>query len=72
MNGAVCTKNVADRAMAVRLTDPQILLVASTIDYQRGTDNKLLSFDNLLLQVTTLTSMLFNSVAAAGVVLVVL
>ncbi|XP_050725052.1 1-phosphatidylinositol 3-phosphate 5-kinase-like isoform X2 [Eriocheir sinensis] len=50
VNGAVCTKNVADRAMAMRLTDPQILLVGSTIDYQRGTDNKLLSFDNLLLQ----------------------
>lgn len=54
VNGAVCTKNVADRAMAMRLTDPQILLVASTIDYQRGTDNKLLSFDNLLLQVSVL------------------
>ena len=51
LNGAVCTKNVADKSMAVRLTDPQILLVASTIDYQRGNDNKLLSFDNLLLQV---------------------
>ncbi|XP_063879868.1 1-phosphatidylinositol 3-phosphate 5-kinase-like isoform X3 [Scylla paramamosain] len=50
LNGAVCTKNVADKSMAVRLTDPQILLVASTIDYQRGNDNKLLSFDNLLLQ----------------------
>ncbi|XP_071531520.1 1-phosphatidylinositol 3-phosphate 5-kinase isoform X2 [Panulirus ornatus] len=50
LNGAVCTKNVADKSMAVRLTDPQILLVASTIDYQRGTDNKLLALDNLLLQ----------------------
>ncbi|XP_042212733.1 1-phosphatidylinositol 3-phosphate 5-kinase-like isoform X2 [Homarus americanus] len=50
LNGAVCTKNVADKSMAVRLTDPQILLVASTIDYQRGNDNKLLALDNLLLQ----------------------
>ncbi|XP_063596090.1 1-phosphatidylinositol 3-phosphate 5-kinase-like isoform X3 [Penaeus indicus] len=50
LNGAVCTKNVADRSMATRLTDPQILLVASTIDYQRGNDNKLLALDNLLLQ----------------------
>ncbi|XP_042870026.1 1-phosphatidylinositol 3-phosphate 5-kinase-like isoform X2 [Penaeus japonicus] len=50
LNGAVCTKNVADKSMATRLTDPQILLVASTIDYQRGNDNKLLALDNLLLQ----------------------
>nr|XP_045605242.1 1-phosphatidylinositol 3-phosphate 5-kinase-like isoform X2 [Procambarus clarkii] len=50
LNGAVCTKNVADKSMAIRLIDPQILLVASTIDYQRGNDNKLLALDNLLLQ----------------------
>lgn len=51
VNGVVCSKNVADKSMAIRLTDPQILLVASTIDYQRGNDNKLLALDNLLLQV---------------------
>ncbi|KAK7071564.1 hypothetical protein SK128_017814 [Halocaridina rubra] len=50
LNGAVCSKNVADRSMLNRLVDPQILLVASTIDYQRGNDNKLLTLDNLLLQ----------------------
>ncbi|XP_066965143.1 1-phosphatidylinositol 3-phosphate 5-kinase isoform X1 [Macrobrachium rosenbergii] len=50
LNGVVCTKNVADKSMLVRLSDPQLLLVASTIDYQRGNDNKLLTLDNLLLQ----------------------
>ncbi|XP_076042433.1 1-phosphatidylinositol 3-phosphate 5-kinase fab1 isoform X3 [Oratosquilla oratoria] len=50
VNGAVCTKNVTDKQMAVPLTNPQILCIASTIDYQRGNDTKLLSFDNLLLQ----------------------
>ncbi|KAG0730325.1 1-phosphatidylinositol 3-phosphate 5-kinase [Chionoecetes opilio] len=60
VNGAVCTKNVADKSMAVRLTDPQILLVASTIDYQRGNDNKLLAFDNLLLQSFDLEDQVFE------------
>ena len=50
VNGAVCSKNVADRFMASRLTDPQILLLSSNIDYQRGDESKLLVLENVLLQ----------------------
>ncbi|CAG0920643.1 unnamed protein product [Notodromas monacha] len=49
LNGVVCTKNVAHRTMAVRLTDPQILLLGTSLMYQRG-ESKFISLEPLVLQ----------------------
>jgi 1-phosphatidylinositol-3-phosphate 5-kinase len=49
VNGVVCTKNVAHRHMRNRLKDPKILLISSSIDYQRF-ENRFLSLEPLVMQ----------------------
>ncbi|ODM96587.1 1-phosphatidylinositol 3-phosphate 5-kinase [Orchesella cincta] len=49
VNGAVCTKNIAHRNMRHKLKDPKILLVGSSIDYQRF-ENRFLSLEPLVMQ----------------------
>ena len=50
IHGVVCSKNVANRSMAKRIHDPNILLLSSAIDYQR-VENKLISLEPLMMQV---------------------
>ncbi|XP_077502405.1 1-phosphatidylinositol 3-phosphate 5-kinase fab1 [Amblyomma americanum] len=49
VNGVVCTKNVVHKKMRQQLTNPRILLVGSSIVYQR-VENKLSSLDPILMQ----------------------
>ncbi|CAL8101719.1 unnamed protein product [Orchesella dallaii] len=49
VNGAVCTKNISHRNMRHKLKDPKILLVGSSIDYQRF-ENRFLSLEPLVMQ----------------------
>lgn len=49
VNGVVCTKNVSHRNMRQKLKDPKILLVGSSIDYQRF-ENRFLSLEPLVMQ----------------------
>ncbi|KAL1434106.1 hypothetical protein MTO96_011762 [Rhipicephalus appendiculatus] len=49
VNGVVCTKNVVHKKMKQQLTNPRILLVGSSIVYQR-VENKLSSLDPILMQ----------------------
>lgn len=49
VNGVVCTKNVAHRNMRHKIKDPKILLVGSSIDYQRF-ENRFLSLEPLVMQ----------------------
>ncbi|KAJ9599193.1 hypothetical protein L9F63_010324, partial [Diploptera punctata] len=50
VNGVVCTKNVAHRAMATELTSPRILLLGCSIVYQR-IEGRLLSLEPVMMQV---------------------
>ena len=50
IHGVVCSKNVANRSMAKRIHDPNILLLSSAIDYQR-VESKLISLEPLMMQV---------------------
>ncbi|KAM7283540.1 putative FYVE finger-containing phosphoinositide kinase, fyv1 [Ixodes scapularis] len=49
VSGVVCTKNVVHKKMRQQLTNPRILLVGSSIVYQR-VENKLSSLDPILMQ----------------------
>ncbi|XP_021945128.2 1-phosphatidylinositol 3-phosphate 5-kinase isoform X2 [Folsomia candida] len=49
VNGVVCTKNVVHNQMRKRLKDPNILLIGSSIDYQRF-ENRFLSLEPLVMQ----------------------
>ncbi|XP_047111766.1 1-phosphatidylinositol 3-phosphate 5-kinase [Schistocerca piceifrons] len=49
VNGIVCTKNVAHRSMAARLTNPRILLLGCSIVYQR-IEGRLLSLEPVMMQ----------------------
>lgn len=49
VNGVVCTKNVVHNHMRNRLKDPNILLIGSSIDYQRF-ENRFLSLEPLVMQ----------------------
>lgn len=49
VNGVVCTKNIAHRNMRQKIKDPKILLVGSSIDYQRF-ENRFLSLEPLVMQ----------------------
>lgn len=47
VDGLVCRKNVAHRRMRTTIRQPRIMMLASTLEYQR-TANKLSFFDTLL------------------------
>ncbi|XP_063222322.1 1-phosphatidylinositol 3-phosphate 5-kinase isoform X2 [Bacillus rossius redtenbacheri] len=49
VNGVVCTKNVAHRAMNTMLMNPRILLLGCTIAYQRD-EERLLSLEPVMMQ----------------------
>ncbi|XP_069701423.1 1-phosphatidylinositol 3-phosphate 5-kinase isoform X2 [Periplaneta americana] len=49
VNGVVCSKNVAHRAMATELTSPRILLLGCSIVYQR-IEGRLLSLEPVMMQ----------------------
>lgn len=49
VNGVVCTKNISHRNMRHKIKDPRILLVGSSIDYQRF-ENRFLSLEPLVMQ----------------------
>lgn len=49
VNGVVCTKNIAHRAMSSKLSNPRILLLGCSIVYQR-IEGRLLSLEPVLMQ----------------------
>ncbi|XP_071447808.1 1-phosphatidylinositol 3-phosphate 5-kinase isoform X2 [Hetaerina americana] len=49
ISGVVCTKNIAHRAMADRLTNPRILLLGCSVAYQR-VEGRFLSLEPLMMQ----------------------
>ncbi|XP_023718004.1 1-phosphatidylinositol 3-phosphate 5-kinase isoform X3 [Cryptotermes secundus] len=49
INGVVCSKNVAHRAMSTQLTSPRILLLGCSIVYQR-IEGRLLSLEPVMMQ----------------------
>ncbi|XP_046386822.1 1-phosphatidylinositol 3-phosphate 5-kinase isoform X2 [Ischnura elegans] len=49
ISGVVCTKNIAHRAMAARLTNPRILLLGCSVAYQR-VEGRFLSLEPLMMQ----------------------
>lgn len=53
IHGIVCSKNIANKGMASRITGPKILLLQCSIIYQR-VEGKLLSLEPIILQVRKL------------------
>lgn len=53
VSGIVCTKNIANKAMASRISGPKILLLQCSIIYQR-VEGKLLSLEPVIMQVSKL------------------
>lgn len=50
VSGIVCSKNIANKAMASRISGPKILLLQCSIIYQR-VEGKLLSLEPVIMQV---------------------
>lgn len=51
VSGIVCSKNIANKAMASRISGPKILLLQCSIIYQR-VEGKLLSLEPVIMQVS--------------------
>ncbi|XP_028393496.1 1-phosphatidylinositol 3-phosphate 5-kinase-like isoform X2 [Dendronephthya gigantea] len=49
VNGVVCTKNIVHKKMASSITEPNILMLACPVDFQR-VENKMAFLDSLVLQ----------------------
>jgi chaperonin GroEL (HSP60 family) len=58
INGVVCSKNVAHRAMSTELMSPRILLLGCSIVYQR-IEGRLLSLEPVMMQVCHRYTVLF-------------
>ena len=57
VKGVVCKKNVAHRRMISKIEKPRILILGGALEYQR-VSNLLSSFDTLLQQVSSITTIL--------------
>lgn len=59
VSGIVCSKNIANKSMASRISGPKILLLQCSIIYQR-VEGKLLSLEPVIMQVSKLNTLLLR------------